>query len=324
MVSRRGLAIDGVLLLDKPEGMSSNHALQAARRLLNARKAGHTGTLDPFAAGLMVLCFGEATKFSTDTFAADKAYEAILRLGAETDTGDHTGQIVSGDATRAREWLSDREAVAREVARFRGRIRQVPPMYSALKRDGKPLYRYAREGVEVEREAREVTIYELDVLHIDEERCEMGLRVACSKGTYIRTLAQDIGQASGAGAHLTALRRITTAGFRIEQAVSLETLEAHPSPTDLLLPLDSLLVDLPEVTLAMAEARRYALGQTVPLPAEAAARLDGLAAAAGEVGADPPKIRVYAPEHVFLGTAERRGLWLKPHRSKAFNKEYFS
>ncbi len=321
MVSRRGLAIDGVLLLDKPAGLSSNHALQRARRVLNARKAGHTGTLDPFATGLMVLCFGEATKFSADMFAADKTYEAVLQLGAETDTGDNTGSVVAGDEAAADIWLADAEGILRHLAGFTGAIEQVPPMYSALKRDGKPLYAYARQGVELEREARAVTIHALDVLWRDADRRQLAVRVACSKGTYIRTLAQDIGRLSGAGAHLVALRRTTTAGFDIAQALTLEALSNHPSPGEALLPVDALLRHLPEVTLAAPEAYRYALGQTVPLPDHGALPESADVNGTDNGNADSPRLRVYAPDHNFLGTAERRGRWLKPHRSMAFNKE---
>jgi len=308
MVSRRGLAIDGVLLLDKPAGLSSNHALQRARRILNARKAGHTGTLDPFATGLMVLCFGEATKYSAGMFEADKAYQATVQLGAETDTGDDTGHPLTGDPAAADAWLADPARVASDLSRFLGTIRQIPPMYSALKRDGKPLYAYARQGIELEREAREVRILSLDLLAIEPAQRRLRLEVACSKGTYIRTLAQDIGRVCGAGAHLAALRRTSTAGFTLAQALTLEQLEGLADPAASLLPVESLLAELPVAVLDAATAQRFALGQTVPAPPDAAA-------AAGQ------PLRVRDPDQHFLGTACLAGKWLKPHRLMASHKE---
>ncbi|ANN77189.1 tRNA pseudouridine(55) synthase TruB [Bordetella flabilis] len=236
MAKRRGLMLDGVLLLDKPEGLSSNHALQRARRTLDAAKAGHTGTLDPFATGLLVCCMGKATKLSGAMLNADKGYRATLRFGEETDSGDLTGHIV---ARAPQDFAGVDETALRDVlSRFRGTISQVPPMYSALKRDGKPLYEYARAGVELEREAREVTLHRIDLLSCDGMTAVID--VACSKGTYLRTLAQDIGRALGCHAHLTALRRTQVGPFSLDGAIALEALQALPDPKRALLPMNEL------------------------------------------------------------------------------------
>jgi len=227
---RRGQVLDGVLLLDKPEGLSSNHALQRARRALDARKAGHTGTLDPFATGLL------ATKICGAMLEADKCYEATLRFGEETDSGDLTGHVTA----RAPEGFSGvaRESLLDALDGFRGGIDQIPPMYSALKRDGKPLYEYARQGIELERAPRRVTIHRLELLEFDGMQAR--LLVDCSKGTYIRTLAQDIGRRLGCGAHLTALRRTRVGPFELDGAVGLEALQAMEQPQQTLLPLHAL------------------------------------------------------------------------------------
>lgn len=235
MAKRRGLALDGVLLLDKPVGLSSNHALQRARRTVDAAKAGHTGTLDPFATGLLVCCFGRATKISGAMLDADKAYRATLQFGEETDSGDLTGHVVA----RAAEGYSVTEAALREVlSRFQGTIEQVPPMYSALKRDGKPLYEYARQGIELERPPRQVTLYRIELVQLRGSCAEID--VACSKGTYIRTLAQDIGRALGCYAHLSALRRTLVGPFSLDRAVTIEALQAMTDPAQALLALTEL------------------------------------------------------------------------------------
>ncbi|VCU72171.1 tRNA pseudouridine synthase B [Pigmentiphaga humi] len=314
MASRRGRALDGVLLLDKPEGLSSNHALQRARRILDARKAGHTGTLDPFATGLMVLCFGEATKFSGAMFHADKRYLATLAFGEETDSGDRTGLPVGFPGQQADRRVEEVEL--RDVlSRFAGRITQVPPMYSALKRDGKPLYEYARAGIELEREAREVTIHDLRMVSMTPGAAV--LDVACSKGTYIRTLAQDIGRALGRGAHLTGLRRTQTAGFALSEAWTLDRLEALADPAGALLPADALLPELAAVQLDEAAAQRFLQGRrerwTAAAPAAAGA--SGQAA-----GAPTDKVRVYGPEGKFLGTARCEDGWLQPDRLISFKE----
>lgn len=250
--------VDGVLLLDKAGGMTSNYALQGARRLFSAAKAGHTGTLDPLATGLLPLCFGEATKFSADLLDADKTYEAELLFGATTDTGDSDGLIVS----RRPIAFGEAELVA-ALARFRGPISQIPPMYSALKRDGKPLYELARQGVTVERQARAVTIHELLLLEFSGERCR--LQVTCSKGTYIRTLAEDVGEVLGCGAHLTALRRTAVGPLQVADALTLEQLNGLSEAQRLacLLPPDALLQSLPVIRLGAEAALRFAHGNPV-------------------------------------------------------------
>ena len=233
---RRGQELDGVLLLDKPEGLSSNHALQRARRTLDAKKAGHTGTLDPFATGLLVCCLGRATKISASMLEADKRYLATVRFGEETDSGDLTGNITF----KAEEPFTgvDRAALDHVLESFRGPIEQVPPMYSALKRDGKPLYEYARQGIELDRPPRSVMIHELEITHFN--GLEAQIAVHCSKGTYIRTLAQDIGRSLGCGAHLSALRRTGVGPFSLEDAVGLDALQAMESPQSVLLAMAAL------------------------------------------------------------------------------------
>ncbi len=250
--------IDGVLLLDKPGGLTSNAVLQKAKWLFNAAKAGHTGTLDPMATGLLPLCFGEATKFSGELLHADKRYEATIRLGVTTDTADAEGRVLqSRSVTIAPERA---EAV---LAHFRGEIEQVPPMHSALKRDGRPLYEYARQGIELERAPRRVTIHVLELLRFEGE--EMDIAVDCSKGTYVRTLAQDIGAALGCGGHLTALRRSRIGGLTLQGAVTLAALEALPpeSRAALLQPPDVLLAALPRLDLDETGARNLMRGQAV-------------------------------------------------------------
>jgi len=256
--------VDGVLLLDKPVGMSSNGALQKARRLFSAAKAGHTGTLDPLASGLLPLCFGEATKFSADLLEADKTYVATMKLGVTTDSGDAEGKVLETRAVMAGE--ADLRAV---LPRFTGAIEQVPPMYSALKRDGRPLYELARQGVTIERAARAVTIHALEVLSFASEVAV--LRVRCSKGTYIRVLAEDIGAALGCGAHLIALRRTAVADLELTGAVTLAELEALAEGERLarLAPVDALLQSLPAVALASFESERFAHGNPVSAPAGA-------------------------------------------------------
>ncbi|MGO3891843.1 MAG: tRNA pseudouridine(55) synthase TruB [Paenalcaligenes sp.] len=235
---QRGRVLDGVLLLDKGEGLSSNHALQRARRAMDARKAGHTGTLDPFATGLLVCCFGKATKISGLLLDADKAYEAELTFGAETDSGDLTGTVVA--TAELPENGADVEAVKQVLQEFLGEIQQIPPMYSALKRDGKPLYEYARQGIELERPPRTITIHSIELLSCEGNTARIA--VECSKGTYIRTLAQDIGQRLGYRAHLTALRRTAVGPFLLEKAVTLDTIQDSEEPESLLIGL----ADLPE------------------------------------------------------------------------------
>ncbi|WP_396330364.1 tRNA pseudouridine(55) synthase TruB [Burkholderia anthina] len=290
-------ALDGVLLLDKPIGLSSNDALIRAKRLLLAKKAGHTGTLDPLASGLLPLCFGEATKFSQDLLEADKTYEATMRLGVRTTTGDAEGDVLD---TRAVE--CDLVAVEAALARFTGAIVQVPPMYSALKRDGKPLYEYARAGQTVEREGRNVTIHALDLLAC--ELPDVTFRVTCSKGTYVRTLAEDIGEALGCGAHLTMLRRTGVGALTLEHAVTLDMLSdaAEAARDAWLQPVDALLSTFPLVRLDEASAKRFLHGQRLPLSA-----LDAIDAAEGG------RVRVYDAQRL-LGVARKANGVLAPER----------
>ena len=254
--------VDGVLLLDKPIGFTSNDALQKARRLFSAAKGGHTGTLDPLATGLLPLCFGEATKFSADLLDADKTYEAVLKLGVTTDSGDAEGKVTATATVN-----TEKAVILKLPPQFTGDIQQIPPMHSALKRNGRPLYELARQGIEVEREARAVTIYAIDLLDFAGD--SLTLRVACSKGTYIRVLAADIGAALGCGAHLTALRRTRVGDLDLDGAVTLAELEGLDETGRLahLKPVDALLHTLPIVTVEGDAAQRFSHGNPVDLPA---------------------------------------------------------
>ena len=256
-VARR--PVHGVLLLDKPLGGSSNQVLQKAKWLLRAEKAGHTGTLDPLASGVLPLCFGAATKFSQIHLDADKSYEATLALGVTTSTADTEGEVL-----QRRPVQIDADAVAAVVRRFTGPITQVPPMHSALKKDGKALYEYARAGIEVERASRAVTIHALEVLamRLDVLEPAIDIRVTCSKGTYIRTLGEDMGEALGCGAHLSALRRVGTGNFSAAQCVTLADLEAMDEADRLacLRPVDALLDGFTRVTLDSDNAGRFLSG----------------------------------------------------------------
>ena len=276
--------VDGVLLIDKPVGLSSNDALIKAKRIVNAKKAGHTGTLDPFATGLLPLCFGEATKFSQDLLEADKTYDAVVHLGITTTTGDTEGETVE---TRPVDVTL--EQIEAALASLRGPILQVPPMYSALKRDGKALYEYAREGIVLEREARPVTIHRLDMLAYDAPM--LTIRVTCSKGTYVRVLGEDIGKFLGCGAHLNALRRTGVGTLTVDGMVTLEQLQAHDNPLSLLAPVDALLSSFPRVELTPELAARFLNGQRLALGREPVA----LPEAQG-------RVRVYHDDKL-LGTA---------------------
>jgi len=251
--------VHGVVLLDKPLGLSSNQALQKVKWLLRAEKAGHTGTLDPLATGVLPLCFGAATKFSQLHLDADKTYETTLRLGVTTATGD-----AEGEERTTRPVTCSVGQVVEVLDRFMGPISQTPPMHSALKKDGKALYEYARAGVEVEREPRQVTIHDLDLLDMQLQGPEphLRLRVRCSKGTYIRTLGEDIGLALGCGAHLSALRRVQTGDFGLDRCVTLEQLEALPEAerAALVQPADTLLAGHERVMLAGEDTGRFLTG----------------------------------------------------------------
>ncbi len=278
--------VHGVLLLDKPLGLSSNQALQKAKWLLRAEKAGHTGTLDPLATGVLPLCFGAATKFSQLHLDADKTYEATARLGVKTATGDAEGDVIAERPVNVTP-----EDLARVQQQFTGPIRQVPPMHSALKKDGKALYEYAREGVEVERAPRDVVIHKLEVTEAAALQGQRAIRIAAtvSKGTYIRTLGEDIGEALGCGAHLTSLRRTATGDFGQAQCVTLEALEAMDEEERLaqLLPAELLVDGHSRVTLGAEDAARF---------------LSGLRRRGG--WADAAEVAVFGSEpHAFLGTA---------------------
>jgi tRNA pseudouridine55 synthase len=290
--------LDGVLLLDKAQGVSSNGALQTARRLFRAAKGGHTGTLDPMATGLLPLCFGEATKFSQTLLDADKRYTAVVRLGVTTTTGDAEGEVLTTSAVTVTP-----AAIDAVVAQFRGPIEQVPPMYSALKHAGRPLYEYARAGLEIERAPRAVEIYALNWSNLNQDTFE--IEVHCSKGTYIRTLACDMGAALGCGAHLIGLRRTAIGPFGVEEGLSLVQLEQMSDEAErdqVLRPTDALLAALPCYPLPEALARLFGHGQTVTDPT-----------------APQGDVRIYANNR-FLGLAQvdHQGQ-IKPIRLVAFS-----
>lgn len=286
-------AVDGVLLLDKPIGVSSNRALQAVRRLYGAAKAGHTGTLDPCATGLLVVLLGEATKFAAALLGSDKTYDATVRLGVTTSTGDAEGEILS-----SRDPVVSPAMVDRAVASFVGEIDQVPPLYSALKMAGKPYYAYARAGQEVERRARKVLVHRLSVHSFDGRDIQLEAHVGT--GTYLRTLAEDIGARLGCGAHLAALRRTRVGPFRLADALTLAALEGMGPDAllECLRPVDELLGNLPPVNLAHAASRRFLQGQAVEQPAA-----DGFG-----------HVRVYGPGDTFLGRGRVADGWLHPDR----------
>jgi tRNA pseudouridine55 synthase len=294
--------VHGVLLLDKPLGLSSNQALQKAKWLLRADKAGHTGTLDPLATGVLPLCFGAATKFSQIQLDADKTYEAVLLLGKKTSTADAEGEVIE---TRAVPPITP-ELLADMTTRFSGPLTQIPPMYSALKKDGKALYEYARKGEEVEREPRNIVIYKLKmaVTHDPRSKAAIKIIVTCSKGTYIRTLGEDIGEAIGCGAHLGSLRRLETGSFVVDQCITLAALEgmSEPEREARLLPAQSLVADYPSVTLDADNAGRF---------------LSGLRRRGepGEWGGDAPLVQVYGSDpRAFLGSAHITADELIPQR----------
>jgi tRNA pseudouridine55 synthase len=277
----KGDPVDGVLLLDKPARTTSSAAVAKARWLLGARKAGHTGTLDPLAQGLLPIAFGEAAKFAADLLDADKAYRACVRFGATSSTGDLEGEITSRSPA-----AFDRAQLEAMLPRFTGEIVQVPPMHSALKRQGRPLYELARAGETVERQPRRVLIHALRLLEFD--GTEAVLAVDCSKGTYVRVLAEDLGAAMGCGAYLAGLRRTRVGPLSIDGALTLAELEALelPARRARLLPLDALLASLPSVELGESDAGRFAHGQRLALRIAAA-----------------PRVRVYARDARLLGVA---------------------
>lgn len=303
---RRGRPVDGIILLDKPTGITSNAALQKVKSIYFAEKAGHTGALDPLATGMLPICFGEATKFSQFLLDSDKRYRVIAKLGERTDTSDSDGEVV--ETREVKVSLGDLE---RAIASFRGETMQVPSMFSALKYEGKPLYEYARKGIEVPREARKITVYDISLLRFEGHEVEM--EVHCSKGTYIRTIVDDLGEMLGCGAHVTMLRRTGVSRYPYEKMVTLEQLEAlleqareqGIQPRELLdpllLPLDTAVQDLREVNLLPVVASYALQGQSVQIPN---------APAEGEV------LRMtVGDDHTFIGVGEidADGM-LKPRR----------
>jgi len=291
-VGRTYRPLDGVLLFDKPLDLSSNTALQKVRRLYQAAKAGHTGTLDPLATGLLPICFGEATKYSNALLNADKTYRALIRLGQATSTGDAEGEILSEQTVNI-----ERVELDTVLAKFRGDIQQLPPMYSALKHQGKPLYEYIRNGETVERERRNVVIHALELNSFSENKMEITVR--CSKGTYIRTLAEDIGTALGCGAHLLGLRRTAIAHFDLSEGYTLQQLETmtENERDDCIMPLESLMPDVPKLQLDEVLVRRLAQGQRLALDTDLP---DG-------------KIRLHGPQG-FIGLGLLQGRRLAPDR----------
>ncbi|WP_112062876.1 tRNA pseudouridine(55) synthase TruB [Glaesserella parasuis] len=285
---KKGRDVHGVFLLDKSQGVSSNDIMQKVKRLFNANKAGHTGALDPLATGMLPICLGEATKFSQFLLEADKRYRVIAKLGERTDTSDADGQVV-----QRREVKVDTSDVLAALEAFRGDILQVPTMFSALKHNGKPLYEYARAGITVEREARPITIFEL--LFVEYQAPYLTLEVHCSKGTYIRTLVDDLGEALGCGAHVTMLRRLVVADYPVEKMMSLEALQnlAENQPLveldQLLLPMDSAVARLPSLDLTDEQTKAVGFGQRV--------KFDNPQGIYGQV-------RLFSAEKLFLGIAE--------------------
>jgi tRNA pseudouridine55 synthase len=287
--------LHGVLLLDKPLHLSSNDALQKVKWLLRGEKAGHTGTLDPLATGVLPICFGAATKFSHIHLDAVKTYEAIVKLGEKTSTGDAEGNVI--EQREVLNAMTSRASLDAACAALTGQILQVPPMTSALKKEGRPLYELARQGIEVEREARQVMIHKLLIERIDNDL--LHLSVTCSKGTYIRVLGEDIGQFLGCGGHLTMLRRVATGDFVIGQAVTLTALESmsEADRTSCLLPVDVMLKDYQQVDLDNENAGRFLSGVR---------RRTALS--------DAPLIKVYGPGNQLLGSAHIQGGELIPTR----------
>lgn len=295
------IRIDGVVLLDKPAGMSSQGAVTAVKRAFNADKAGHTGTLDPMATGLLPICLGEATKYSQDLLEADKTYIARIKFGSRTDTGDAQGQVI--ETLTLPIFANDlelKQALDALLPQFTGPISQVPPMYSALKHDGKPLYEYARAGVELERTPRDITIHR--IRWTDIQWPEATLEVSCSKGTYIRVLAEDIGAALACGAHLIGLRRTEVGHLSLEQSFTIESIQQGLKDKDsYILPVDALLQTLPHLTVDEQQAKRLEMGQRVPLNLPSIEAL----------------VRIYratAAPHNFIGTADWRSGVLHPKR----------
>ena len=284
---KRGRNIHGVFLLDKPQGMSSNDIMQKVKRIFQANKAGHTGALDPLATGMLPICLGEATKFSQFLLDADKRYLVTAKLGERTDTSDAEGQIVE-----TRDVNVKTSEIVTALEQFRGDILQVPTMFSALKHNGKPLYEYARQGITVVREARPITIFELNFIEYNAPY--LTLEVHCSKGTYIRTLVDDLGEVLGCGAHVTMLRRTAVADYPTEKMLDWHTLQSLTEPQDLssldalLLPMDTAVAKLPALTLNESQTQGIGFGQRIKF--DNPNRLQG-------------QVRLFSHENHFLGVA---------------------
>lgn len=296
---KKGRDVHGVFLLDKPQGVSSNDIMQKVKRLFKANKAGHTGALDPLATGMLSICLGEATKFSQFLLDSDKRYVVTAKLGERTDTSDAEGQVV-----QSREVNVAEADILAALSAFRGEILQVPTMFSALKHNGKPLYEYARAGITVEREARPITIFELKF--IDYQAPFLTLEVHCSKGTYIRTLVDDLGEVLGCGAHVTMLRRLAVADYPIEEMMPIEDLallvDSFPSSEldRLLLPMDTAVASLPQLNLTAEQTKAVGFGQRVKF--ENTQALNGL-------------VRLFSENGQFLGIAEiTAGNIIRPNR----------
>ena len=274
--------IDGVFLLNKPLGFSSNQALKKIQWLFNAKKAGHTGTLDPMASGLLPICIGEATKFSHRLLEANKTYIATIQLGVTTTTGDQEGEVVS-----QKDVVLKPNQLEETLQKFTGDITQIPPMFSALKFEGKPLYEYARQGIEIERKSRQVTIYDITLNKIEESI--VILEMSCSKGTYIRTLAEDIGHALGCGAYLKGLERTQTGNFQLSDALTIEAIEAMSmaSREKTLLPVDALLEGLSSIKLTLTETEAIKKGQAIDFN-----------------GKNDNELRLYGASGQFLGVGQ--------------------
>jgi len=282
---KKGRLLNGVLLLDKPAGLSSNGALQKVKRLFNAQKAGHTGALDPLATGMLPLCFGESTKFSQFLLESDKSYRVVGKLGERTDSADSTGEVIETKTVKV-----NKRQLEKALEKFRGDIMQIPSMFSALKHQGQPLYKYARKGIEIERAARPVSIYQLDLIRFDNDEIE--LEIECSKGTYIRNIIDDLGQILNCGAHVTMLHRNFVADYPIDHMVSLQQLENDReqglSLDHYLLPIDSAVLHLDNISLDDESANFFSHGQAI----HCGALNEG------------DYLRVYNDQEQFLGIAE--------------------
>ncbi|OBW92679.1 tRNA pseudouridine(55) synthase TruB [Gallibacterium salpingitidis] len=301
--TKKGRDIDGIVLLDKPQGASSNHVLQQVKRYFQANKAGHTGALDPLATGMLPICLGEATKFSQHLLDADKCYLVTAKLGERTDTSDAEGQVVQQRAVTV-----DLATILAALPHFTGELQQVPTMFSALKHQGKPLYEYARAGITIEREARPITIFSLEF--IEYQAPYLTLSVHCSKGTYIRTLIDDLGEYLGCGAHVTMLRRTKVANYPYEKMVTIEQLAALAEQQDfialdqLLLPIDTAITDLNKWIVTPETAQKLIFGQRIKLTTTPTQGLH----------------TVYTDQGDFIGVAEIIGDVLHPRRLVNANK----